>query len=176
MTQNTAWPNVEKAIRNLKTKKLLTAHKLRDLNTQKLSKLIRPSGYYNLKSRRIKSFLEFLFSRYNGSLKKMFKTPTRSLRKELLQIKGIGEETADSILLYAGEKPTFVVDAYTKRILSRHNLVDEKATYGQIQALFLENLPRKHKLFNEFHALIVQLAKTNCKKKACCSNCSLKGL
>lgn len=174
LTQNTAWSNVEKAIRNLAREKLLTPASLKHIKKKRLANLIKPSGYYNIKADRLKSFSNFLFKRYSGSLKKMFSQDVRSLRRELLEVKGIGEETADSILLYAGEKPIFVVDAYTKRILSRHNIISHDTDYDSVQRLFMSNLPRDESLFGEYHALLVKLAKDICKKTPRCNQCPAK--
>lgn len=177
LTQNTAWTNVEKAIKNLKAQDLLEPEKLKNIPQDNLATLIKPTGYYQLKAHRLKEFIEFLFSNYDGNLDKMFKYDMWKLRGELLGIKGIGFETADSILLYAGNKPIFVVDAYTKRILIRHRLIDEKATYTQIQDLFMNNLFPDVQLYNEYHALIVQLGKGICSKsKPKCHICPLKEL
>lgn len=176
LTQNTAWTNVEKAIGNLKRKKILSVGKLSRVNLKALKSLIKPSGFYNQKARRIKTFLKFLKSRGSkiGNLKKI---DPGTLRQDLLNINGIGKETADSILLYALEKPIFVVDAYTKRMCSRHKLCNEKVEYDTLQALFMDNLPQKHSLFNEYHALIVELGKRFCKtRKPLCSECPLKGI
>lgn len=173
LTQNTAWGNVEKAIGNLKRKRLLTPRKLHNLDARVLAALIRPSGYYNIKTKRLKAFLKFLFKEYNGSLKLMFSRKLRDLRKELLGVYGIGPETADSILLYAANKPIFVVDAYTKRIFSRYNLISPSATYDDAQWFFMKNLPRRVRLFNEYHALIVELGKNICKTKPRCGICPL---
>lgn len=176
LTQNTAWLNVEKAINNLKNHNLLEPKKLKEIPQDKLAELIRPAGYYNLKAERLKAFVEFLFLHYDGDLDKMFNRDMWELRQELLKVKGIGLETADSILLYAGNKPIFVVDSYTRRILTRHNLIDEKASYSQIQSLFMENLPPDVQLYNEYHALIVQLGKEICKSKPNCQSCPIKEL
>ncbi|MFC1624742.1 endonuclease III domain-containing protein [Candidatus Omnitrophota bacterium] len=174
LTQNTAWNNVRKAILNLKKKGLLKVKALSRISEERLAKLIRPAGYYNIKSRRIKNFLNFLNTVYNGNISGMLKTETRRLREELVNISGIGPETADSILLYAGRKPVFVVDAYTKRIFSRHGFVEEDADYEEVQGLFLENLPEDVGLFNEFHALIVEAGKNLCKsKKPLCNKCPI---
>lgn len=175
LTQNTAWANVEKAITNLKNARLLKVKGLNRVPKKRLAGLIRPAGYYNIKSQRIKNFLEFLNTAYGGNIKRMFSTETRRLRTELLEVKGIGPETADSILLYAGEKPAFVVDAYTKRIFSRHGFIREDASYEAVQAIFLSNLPEDVRLFNEFHALIVELGKELCKsKKPLCNKCPIR--
>src|SRR3990167_2624354 len=164
LTQNTNWQNVAKAINNLKQAKVLSPKKLYSLPRPRLAQLIRPSGYFNIKAKRLKEFLDFLFKNYNGSLKKMFSRPVEDLRKEILSVKGIGPETADSILLYAGGFPVFVVDAYTKRIFSRQKLLSEDAEYHQVQELFTRSLKKDVQLYNEYHALIVRLGKDFCKK------------
>lgn len=176
LTQNTAWSNVKKVIDNLKKQNLLKPTTLKKINTRKLAKLIRSSGYYNQKAKKLKNFLSFLFKRYGGSLSKMFRQDIFKLREELLEIKGIGPETADSILLYAGDKPIFVVDAYTKRILSRHNIIDDTLNYAGVQEIFMKNLKPDVKLFNEYHALLVKLGKDICKTKPNCPVCPLKNL
>lgn len=174
LTQNTNWKNAAKAIHHLKISNCLTPQAIQKISITKLAKLIRPAGYYNLKARRLKEFNKFLFCHYQGNLKIMFHTKYPQLRQELLGIKGIGPETADSILLYAGNKPIFVVDAYTKRIFSRHHLCAPESSYSQIQDIFMNNLPRQTKLFNEYHALIVMLGKEYCKKIPLCAQCPLK--
>ncbi len=175
LTQNTAWTNVEKAIKNLEKQGLLSARGLRDVPLKDLAKAIRSAGYFNQKAKKLKAFIDFLFVNYGGSVKRMFKKETALLRQELLEIKGIGQETADSILLYAGNKPIFVIDAYTRRVLSRLQLISEKADYQEIQQLFTQNLPLDVQLFNEFHALFVRLGKDICKKtKPDCGCCPLK--
>ena len=176
LTQNTNWGNVEKAISNLKKEKVLSCRALHKLKPDKLALLINPSGYFNIKADRLKCFIDFLAGQYNGSMKKMGAEEPLLLRKKLLEVKGIGPETADSILLYALEKPIFVIDAYTKRILSRHKLVSEKAAYHDLQNIFHENLPQYMKLFNEYHALIVMLGKDFCRPKPRCEGCPLQGL
>lgn len=177
LTQNTAWTNVEKAMRNLKKENVLSVKKLYAIPEKKLAGLIRPSGYYNIKAGRIRNFLGFLRDRYKKSISRMFREDLYKLRGELLAIKGIGMETADSILLYAGNKPVFVVDAYTKRVLSRHGFARKDEGYEEIQALFMDNLRKDARLFNEFHALIVELGKTTCKsKQPLCGTCPLKGM
>lgn len=176
LTQNTAWTNVQKAINNLKQQNLLEPERFKDIELERLAELIKPSGYYNQKAKKIKAFINFLFSNYDGNLNRLFENELYQLRHDLLQIKGIGPETADSIILYAGNKPIFVVDAYTHRFLLRHNLIEDKATYHQIQALFMDNLKNDVHLFNEFHALIVQLGKDICKKNPKCDVCPLKEL
>lgn len=176
LTQNTAWQNVEKAICNLDRKKLLSLHKSKEVDIEKLAELIRPSGYYNVKAKRVKNFIDFLFKEFEGDISKMFKQDSNILRNQLLQINGIGPETADSILLYGGDVPVFVVDAYTKRVFSRHGFFTEDVDYYYIQQFFMKNLPQEAKLFNEYHALIVKLAKDYCKRKPICYGCPLKEL
>lgn len=174
LTQNTNWSNVEKAIKNLKTAGKLSPEGIYELSVTELAKLIRPSGFFNVKAKRVKTFINWLFSRYEGNLSKMFARDLQSLRSELLSVKGIGPETADSILLYAGNMPTFVVDAYTHRIFSRHELIPEESTYDEIKSLFEENLPKDVKLFNEYHALLVNIGKIFCKPKKVCEQCPLR--
>jgi len=176
LTQNTAWANVEKAIKNLKKNNLLNPKALKGVGRNRLAKLIKPSGYYNQKVKKVKNLIQFLFDNYQGSLKKMFLEDFLVLRAKLLKVNGIGLETADSILLYAGNKPIFVVDAYTRRILSRHNLIKSDATYTEIQNYFMDNLENKAKLFNEYHALLVRLGKEICKTKSDCAICPLRGI
>lgn len=173
LTQNTNWGNVEKAITNLKREGLLSPEALRDLPAEHLAETIRPAGYYNLKSARLKDFVGYLFARYGGSLERMFAGEWRELREELLGVRGIGRETADSILLYAGGKPTFVVDAYTKRLFSALGLVNSRADYETVRALFMDNLPDDVRLFNEYHALIVEHCKEHCRKTPRCAGCGL---
>ncbi|MEA3305348.1 MAG: endonuclease III domain-containing protein [Candidatus Omnitrophota bacterium] len=174
LTQNTAWPNVEKAIKNLAGQKLLNPVAIKNIKKKKLAILIKPSGYYNIKAGRLKNFVNFLFKKYNGSIKKMFRENTESLRKELLDVKGLGRETADSILLYAGKKPIFVIDAYTRRILSRHHIIHDSSDYDSVQRLFMDNLPLQEPLFGEYHALLVKLAKDICKSKPECLACPVR--
>jgi endonuclease-3 related protein len=174
LTQNTSWRNVEKALQNLKKENLISIDKLCAVPTHVLAGLIRPSGYFNQKAIKIKNFIKFIKESYNGKLEKMFKEDPNKLRKKLLGIKGIGPETADSILLYAGKKPIFVVDTYTYRILSRHALIPEHSDYGEIQEIFMDGLPNDTRLFNEYHALLVKVGKEHCKKIAFCEGCPLE--
>ena len=174
LTQNTAWVNVEKAISHLKREKLLKPRRLYNTDVKALARLIKPCGYYNIKAVRIRNFLKTLFSQFKGKLSSMFSLQPELLRKKLLEVNGIGPETADSILLYAAAKPVFVVDAYTRRVLLRHKLISRQSEYGQIQDLFEENLPRRLNLFNEYHALIVRLAKEFCRVQPLCHRCPLK--
>jgi endonuclease-3 related protein len=174
LTQNTSWRNVEKAIQKLKGKGILNPEGIHRLEKRELAPLIRSSGYYRIKADRLKSFVDFLFEEYGGDLKRMKRERLAELREKLLGVKGIGPETADSILLYGLKKPIFVVDAYTKRILSRHGMISEKASYEEVQKLFMDHLPPDEKLFNEYHALFVHLGKTVCQKSPKCDICPLK--
>jgi len=173
LTQNTSWENVEKAITKMKAYKLLSPDKLNDVEESILAEAIRPSGYYNIKAKRLKRFTDFLFHEYEGDLSLMFYQGLNELRTRLLSVNGIGPETADSILLYAGDKPIFVVDAYTRRIFSRHNLINATTNYHETQDLFMKNLPKDVELFNEYHALIVHLGKNFCKRTPKCAGCPL---
>jgi endonuclease III related protein len=175
LTQNTNWQNVERAIANLRKENFLTPDKLKNISSRKLAKLIKPAGYFNIKTKRLKSFLKYFFSQYNGHLDKMRRQSLRVLREELLCVNGIGPETADSILLYALDKPSFVVDAYTKRVFSRHSFIKETDDYQFVQRFFMERLPADKNIYNEYHALIVKLAKEFCsKRKSKCGECVLK--
>jgi len=183
LTQNTAWQNVEKAIANLRRERLLTPRAIERVSTQRLAKLVRPSGYFRQKAKKLKAFVRFLRGEYGGSLARMFKTPTLALRQRLLDVYGIGAETADSILLYAGGHAIFVVDAYTHRILGRHGLApgkphdkpDDKPDYEAVRSLFETNLPPDARLYNEFHALLVNVGKNWCRtREPRCSECPLK--
>ncbi len=175
LTQNTSWTNVEAAIKNLRAAQLLTPRAVEAVATAKLARLIRPSGYFRQKAKKLQAFTEFLFSCYGGSLVRMFRTPTAMLRARLLSVHGIGPETADSILLYAGKHPVFVIDAYTRRILERHKLATKENSYEELRRLFEFSLPHDPQLFNEYHALIVHTGKKFCRKsEALCSECPLK--
>jgi len=174
LTQNTNWGNVEKAINNLKKDKSLSAKAIYKMPDDRLAVLIKPAGYYNIKAKRLKSFINFLMNDYHGSMSKMKKEDANILREKLLSINGIGPETADSILLYALQKPVFVIDAYTKRVLSRHNIMDNNESYDEYQKLFHSSLKKDVKLFNEYHALFVKVGKTFCKSKIpLCKECPL---
>ena len=174
LTQNTNWQNVSKAIQKLKEEGLLDISALLLINEESLGKLIKPCGYYNLKARRLKNFINFLYYKFDGSVGKLFKTDWQVLREKLLKVNGIGPETADSILLYAGEKPVFVVDAYTKRIFSRHGYFSGEENYQEIQHFFMTHLPPDHFLYNEFHAQLVMVGKDYCKKNnPICPQCPL---
>ncbi len=174
LTQNTAWRNVETAIANLRRADALNWARLRDLPAEQLAELIRPAGTYQVKARRLKSFIAWLWERYDGDLERMFATSWPTLREELLSVSGIGRETADAILLYAGSQPTFVVDAYTARILYRHGLIDNSADYDEIKDTFESNLPADVQMFNEYHALLVQVGKQHCRPKPKCAGCPLE--
>lgn len=176
LTQNTAWRNVKKAISNLKARSLLSPYALYHVPVQDLTTLIRPAGYYNIKARRLKYFARFLFQESAGDLDRLLAEDMNALRGKLLSINGIGPETADSILLYAGDKPTFVVDAYTRRILFRHNLIPEETSYDEVRDFFMDCLEPDASMFNEYHALLVHVGHTFCvKKNPKCSGCPAKG-
>ena len=177
LTQNTNWSNVEKAIANLKKHRVLSAKAIHEMPAERLSELIRPAGYFNIKAARLKSFINFLMNSYNGRIQKMKDEDTNSLRGRLLQINGVGPETADSILLYAVGKPVFVIDAYTKRVFSRHGIMEHDKPYAEFQDLFHSALKQDTEMFNEYHALLVRVGKTYCKrKKPLCDVCPLKNL
>jgi endonuclease-3 related protein len=174
LTQNTAWTHVEKAVENLRNNSALDLNALEKASIKQVADWIRPAGYFNQKTGYIKGMVETINDRFGGSLNKLFALDAPALRKELLSWKGIGPETADSILLYAGGRPVFVVDAYTKRICLRHGWIDEKASYEDIARLFTDNLPEDVQLFNEYHALIVRLGKEHCNTKPKCEGCPLE--
>jgi endonuclease-3 related protein len=174
LTQNTSWTNVERAIRNLRAGHLLSPQALRLASSARVARLIRPSGYFRQKTKTLKAFGTFLHREYRGSLNRMFAAPTTQLRSQLLAVRGIGPETADSILLYAGKHPVFVIDAYTRRILERHHLAHTGNSYEELRQLLESSLPTNHQLFNEFHALIVHVGKNFCRPKdPRCSQCPL---
>jgi endonuclease-3 related protein len=174
LTQSTSWTNVEKAIGNLKDKKLLSPEGIHKIDAGELALHIKSAGYYNAKARKLKEFMEHLYTNHSGKLDRLFESDAKALRVELLSIWGIGPETADSIVLYAAEKPEFVVDAYTKRIFSRLGYVKEDISYEGLKEFSEKNLPRDVKIYNEFHALLVRLGKEHCKKsKPVCTECPL---
>lgn len=176
LTQNTNWQNVKRAIANIKRANLLAPKKLLK-NRRRIPELIKPSGFYKLKSKRLIKFLEMYVKHYNGDVKNFKGKKTKEIREELLAIPGIGYETADSILLYALNQPVFVVDAYTRRIFTRHNVFDNNPGYDEIRLLFENNLPRDTKLFNEYHALLVKLGKEYCKKnEPKCNICPVRDI
>ena len=165
LTQSAAWTNVEKAITNLKSAGVLSPEALCNIPLDRLSSLVYPSGYYNAKARKLKAFAEWLGQGYENDLDKLFSNGTDDLRRQLLSVHGIGEETADSIILYAANKPVFVIDAYTRRIMKRLGLAPSTDSYSVYQDLFMQNLPADTRLFNEYHALLVEHAKNICKAK-----------
>jgi endonuclease-3 related protein len=173
LTQSAAWTNVQKAIDNLKQAGALTPASMRQMSQEKLAALIHSCGYFNSKTRKLKAFAGWLGDKYKDDLERLFKQDAAEIRKQLLGIYGIGEETADSIILYAGKKPAFVIDAYTRRIINRIGLVPHGNNYAAYQALFTVNLPVDVKLFNEYHALLVRLAKEVCRTQPLCHNCCL---
>lgn len=176
LAQNTNWRNVARAIDNIKRAHLLAPQRLLKKRTL-IPELIKPSGFYKIKSRRLITFLEYFVKNYNGDVTKLKKKKSTVLRRELLKIKGIGYETADSILLYALSKPVFVVDAYTRRIFSRHKFFEYDLPYDEIRNAFERNLPRSLKIYNEYHALLVKLGKEYCRKnEPLCNSCPLRSV
>jgi len=176
LTQNTAWQNVERAINNLKAHNLLEPELMYEIDRNVLEDLIRPSGYFRIKTSRIKNFLGFLCNKYDWNLNKMFQEDLWQLREKMLEINGIGKETADSILLYAGHRPIFVIDAYTKRILSRHGLIASNISYDELQKYFMKNIPVDVSLYNQYHALIVNVGKNYCRAVPVCEKCPLRSV
>ncbi len=177
LTQNANWRNVEKAIANLRDAGLLSLEKMSALPRDLLAEYIRPSGYYNIKAGRLRNLLDHICEVHGGDLAAFLGQDAASLREELLSIRGIGPETADSMILYGAEKPVFVVDAYTHRILSRHDIIPEDCSYDEIQELFTDNLEEDVPLFNEYHALLVRAGKEYCRKSSPrCDRCPLQGL
>ena len=174
LTQNTSWTNVERASANRRRERLLTPLALERVPFARLERLIRSSGYFRQKAKKLKAFVRFLRSEYSGSLARMFRTPASGLREKLLAVHGIGPETADSILLYAGKKDVFVVDTYTKRIFLRHGLVPEGVSYEELRSTIEAALPRDVSRYNEFHALLVHVGKTWCRpREPRCGECPL---
>jgi len=176
LTQNTAWTNVEKALAALKKNGPLAPETLLNITEDSLAELIRPAGYYHLKAARLKAFIQFFTESYSGHVENMQKEEWPVLRTKLLGVWGVGRETADSIVLYACEKPLFVIDAYTRRIFSRHRFVQEKMHYDALQGLFMDNLPHDASFFKQYHALLVNTAKHFCRKTPLCDGCPLKSL
>ncbi|MFC1974229.1 endonuclease III domain-containing protein [Chloroflexota bacterium] len=176
LTQSAAWGNVVKAISNLKEAGVLTPDSLRQLSIEELSRLVYPSGYFRVKALKIKAFVQRLGKDYGDSLEKMFALDIADLRSELLSIYGIGDETADSIILYAARKPVFVIDAYTRRLFRRLSFSLSGSSYNAFQALFMDNLPVDEGIFQEYHALIVQHSKAVCKKYPLCNKCCLSNI
>ncbi len=173
LTQNTNWNNVAQVLAGLKAEGLLNPRTLREMPEAELARRLKPSGYFNIKARRVKNFLDFFAQHFHDSLKEMAQEDLGTLRPALLGVKGIGPETADSILLYALNQPTFVVDAYTHRVLSRHHLAPEDCSYNELQDLFMVNLPADVPLYQEFHALLVRLGKEFCRPRPRCAPCPL---
>ena len=175
LTQNTSWKNVERAINNLKNKNLIDERKILNIEENKLKELIKPAGFYNLKAKRLKNVTKFIVEKY-GNTEKMAKSDkdTLTLRSELLSINGVGKETADSILLYALDRESFVVDSYTKRMFSRLGVISEKAKYDEIKEIFEKSLPKDLEIYKEYHALIVEHCKRFCRKNPLCDNCPIK--
>lgn len=177
LTQNTAWVNVERAIAALRRARLLSWERLRDIPRDELANVIRPAGTYRVKARRLKAFADVLFRRFAGSLDRMLTgDDVERVRDRLLSIHGIGPETADAILLYVAGIPTFVVDAYTKRILKRHYVLRGTESYEDIRTFVHRSLPADAALYNEYHALFVRTAKEHCRKSARCAGCPLEHL
>jgi endonuclease-3 related protein len=174
LTQNTAWTNVEKAMARLRAAGALRPAALAALPRPRLAALIRSAGYYNIKAKRLQNLLRFLRRRCGLRLSRLFRAAPQALRRDLLAVNGIGPETADSILLYAGDIPIFVVDAYTRRILARHGLLRPGAGYDEMQALFTAHLPRDVALYNEYHALLVMVGKDYCRSVPRCETCPLR--
>jgi endonuclease-3 related protein len=175
LTQNTAWSNVEKAIVRLKAARALSVRALGRMTHGRLARLIRSAGYFNVKSLRLKNFIAHIEERHGGSFDAMLAQPAGVLRAELLSINGIGPETADSIVLYAAEKPVFVIDAYTKRILSRHGVLPVEKSYDEFQGLFTRLLPPDAPLYNQYHAMFVRIGNRFCRATPRCELCPLNG-
>ena len=176
LTQSAAWLNVEKAITNLKAAKVLSPQALRRLSLPEIATLIRPCGYYNAKALKLKSLAQWLVKHYHDNLTKLFANNIDRLQQQLLSVHGVGQETADSIILYAANKPIFVIDAYTRRIINRIGLAPDSNSYTAYQALFMDNLPADARLFNEYHALLVCLGKNVCRNHPLCQQCCLNDI
>lgn len=177
LTQNTAWVNVEKAVANLKSAGLLEPGALARLTPSEIAPLIKPAGYYNVKARRLRAFLDFLAEEYDGDVAAMAREEPAAARPKLLAVRGVGPETADSILLYACGLPTFVVDAYTHRILHRHGLADEAVAYDELKELFEANVEVDVALYKQYHALLVRVGRERCRRgEPRCAGCPLEGL
>lgn len=176
LTQNTAWRNVKKAIARLRDARCLNPAAIHALDTNELARLIVPSGYYNIKAKRLKNFVAMLFDEFGGALPTLLKLPTFELREKLLSVNGIGRETADCIVLYAANKPIFVVDAYTRRVGARHGLFPPDSDYETMRLFFTGRLPEDTALFNEYHALIVAVGNRYCGRNPDCADCPLNGL
>lgn len=176
LTQATAWANVERALANLKSPGLISTEALRDIAEDQLAALLKPSGFFNAKARKLKAFIEHLWAKYDGDLELLLSIDTAELRRELLAIHGIGEETADDILLYAASRPSFVIDAYTRRIFKRLGLAPSADRYQAYQELFHRSLDPNPQLYNEYHALLDRHAKETCRVVPRCGSCCLVDL
>ena len=175
LTQNTNWRNVEKALGNLKAAGCMSVEALHALAHAALAKLIRPAGYFNIKARRLKNFIAYVHEHFDDDMEAFLNRPVSELREELLSISGIGRETADSIVLYAAGRLTFVVDAYTCRILFRHGLIGPEDNYETVKELFESSLPGDVELWNDYHAQLVEVGKKYCRRVARCDGCPLEG-
>ncbi len=173
LTQNTAWRNVEKALANLKGKDLMSPRAVLDCRSPRLETALKPSGFFRVKARRLRSFCAFLVQGYGGSMSRLADQPLDTLRAQLLEVHGIGPETADDIILYACEQPVFVVDAYTRRILSRHGHVEPEVGYEELRALFEKHLDKDVALYKDYHGQIVWTGNTYCRSKPNCESCPL---
>ena len=176
LTQNTNWRNVERAIANLREADCMSVTALHELAPEALAELIRPAGYYNVKTKRLKNFLAHVHANWGDDIASFLDRPVATLREELLSINGVGRETADSMILYAAGKPSFVVDTYTYRVLLRHGVIDVDYDYEMIKQLFEDNLPEDVELYNDFHAQLVAVGKNYCKPTARCTGCPLEHL
>ena len=174
LTQNTNWSNVERAIANLRRAGVLDARKIDRLSHEQLAEHIRPAGYFNVKARRLKNLVHWFCTEYDARLESLGELPIDRLRAELLSVNGIGRETADSIVLYALDKPTFVVDTYTYRVLTRHGCIYPESGYEEIKDYCERNLPTDTAMYNELHALLVQVGKNHCKPRPKCEQCPLE--
>ena len=173
LTQSVAWTGAERALNNLKRAECVSLQTLRDISEAELATLIRPSGYFNAKAKKVKAFVHHLWDNYDGDLASMLSRDLADLRPELLSIHGIGKETADDIVLYAAGQPSFVIDSYTRRVVQRLGLDPLEESYGSYQSLFNDGLPAEPELFKEYHALLDQHAKVTCRKKPQCAGCCL---
>jgi endonuclease-3 related protein len=174
LTQNTNWANVRRAIEALRRAGRLDAHALHALPAERLAELIRPAGYFNVKARRLKNFVARLHETAGGDIEAFLGRPVAALREDLLAVRGVGRETADSMILYAAGKPCFVVDAYTRRIALRHRLIAPEDDYEAIKALFEWSLPEDAALWNDYHAQLVAVGKAHCRPRAACAGCPLE--
>lgn len=176
LVQNTSWRNVERALENLRNANYFCVEKLAAVDREKLAELIRPAGYYRIKAKRLQRLMQFVENHYAGSIDAMHRAEPDALREQLLSVHGIGPETADSILLYALEKPVMVVDTYTLRVFARHGWVAHQANYAELQARLGSDLPREAAVYNELHALLVKVGQQHCRKKPLCDGCPLAPL